>query len=57
MAEWSRIEVRIKYVTTATFAGPRQFVPMPVLRIHLLKDTSRQIWRAYERTLNARLVF
>ena len=57
MAEWSRIEVHIKSVTTATFTGPRRFVPMPVLRNPLLRDIYRQIWRAYERKLSVRLVF
>ena len=46
-----------KSVTMATFAGPRRFDPMPVLIIQLLKDISRLIWRAYERTLGVRLVF
>ena len=30
-------------MTMATFAGPRRFVPMPVLIIQLLKDISRLI--------------
>ena len=57
MAELSRIKVRIKSETTATFAGPRRFVPMLVLRIQLLRDIAQRIWRAYERTLNVHLVF